>query len=603
MKKELIYIEPKGDGNVPYLSEIIPEIPTNTILNKKLTGLGATFLEIKSKHNSIIIEPNVPVIKGKCKSSEHKVDNLFGVYKGVSEDDIIDYIENSVEKGLFLKVLTTPESFPRVHKALDSCDIEIRFECFLLYDEVHKSAKDVDFRRNITLPMDVFFECENKALVSATPIELTDPRFLEQDFQNLELAPSFNYDKQILLCITNNTLQSVKECLKGLKGNVFIFCNSTDMIYNLIMQLGLIEESSVFCSTESVSKLKNYKDIKFTSAYDMWDKTHMKRFNWLTSRFYNAVDIKLDTQPDVLLLSNSYYAEWTLMDPATDVVQAVGRFRNGVSSIEHIASINSNLQSRCREEVKGYIRGLETAHNMLVQYHDTATDTNMRTAWDEIVKSSPFNRFLDENHHKDFFLVDNYVDDEIVKSFYSSKEKLMSAYEKTGYFQVKVKEDYYTIGDYERLKRDNPKLLKKERRQNIVEQLEMLGPCETEMEMDYLNELRQSDSFIVEAYEIVGKVVIEKLNYNEKLIREAVIMKKYNEKVTGNEAIQLIKNSFKENKWYPDKYIKSEINRIFQVVGVKYPKAVTSYTIGDFFEFKQKNTKKEKGKLLGKARF
>ena len=121
--------------------------------------------------------------------------------------------------------------------------------------------------------------------------------------------------------------------------------------------------------------------------------------------------------------------------------------------------------------------------------------------------------------------------------------------------------------------------------------------------MDYLNELRQSDSFIVEAYEIVGKVVIEKLNYNEKLIKEAVIMKRYNEKVTGNEAIQLIKNSFRENKWYPDKYIKSEINRIFQIVGVKYPKAVTSYTIGDFFEFKQKNTKKEKGKFLGKARF
>ena len=35
-------------------------IPTNTILNKTLTGLGATHSEIHSKRNSIIIEPNVP---------------------------------------------------------------------------------------------------------------------------------------------------------------------------------------------------------------------------------------------------------------------------------------------------------------------------------------------------------------------------------------------------------------------------------------------------------------------------------------------------------------------------------------------------------------
>ena len=34
-------------------------IPTNTILNKTLTGLGATHSEIHSKRNSIIIEPNV----------------------------------------------------------------------------------------------------------------------------------------------------------------------------------------------------------------------------------------------------------------------------------------------------------------------------------------------------------------------------------------------------------------------------------------------------------------------------------------------------------------------------------------------------------------
>ena len=48
-----------------WLSEVMEEIPTNTILNKVMTGCGATTLEINAARHSIIIEPNVPVIIGK----------------------------------------------------------------------------------------------------------------------------------------------------------------------------------------------------------------------------------------------------------------------------------------------------------------------------------------------------------------------------------------------------------------------------------------------------------------------------------------------------------------------------------------------------------
>ena len=36
-------------------------IPSNVILDKTLTGLGATHTELHSNRNSIIIEPNVPL--------------------------------------------------------------------------------------------------------------------------------------------------------------------------------------------------------------------------------------------------------------------------------------------------------------------------------------------------------------------------------------------------------------------------------------------------------------------------------------------------------------------------------------------------------------
>ena len=59
-------------------------IPTNCIFNKVLPGLGATYSEIKSKRNSVIIEPNVPVIKGKT----DKNNKLLGIYEGVTDNKI-----------------------------------------------------------------------------------------------------------------------------------------------------------------------------------------------------------------------------------------------------------------------------------------------------------------------------------------------------------------------------------------------------------------------------------------------------------------------------------------------------------------------------------
>ena len=64
-----------------YLSDVLSLIPNNTILNKTLTGCGATTMEINApRNNSIIIEPNVPVIIGK--KQQHPF--LMPVYEGTT---------------------------------------------------------------------------------------------------------------------------------------------------------------------------------------------------------------------------------------------------------------------------------------------------------------------------------------------------------------------------------------------------------------------------------------------------------------------------------------------------------------------------------------
>lgn len=84
-------------------------------------------------------------------------------------------------------------------------------------------------------------------MVSATPIEINDPRFEEQGFQIIKIKPTFDYKRDINLWVTNNLLQSTKEVLAKIEDKTcFLFCNSTDTIYALMKQLNLLDKSAVF---------------------------------------------------------------------------------------------------------------------------------------------------------------------------------------------------------------------------------------------------------------------------------------------------------------------------------------------------------------------
>ena len=570
-------------GRVQYLTEVLPEIPTNTILYKKLTGLGATYGEITAKRDSIIIEPNVPVIIGKCNDPKHKDDNLFGVYEGVYTDNIVNYLEKSKKK--YYKILTTPESFQKVKDAFEELEMSVHCSCFLLFDECHKLVKDADYRSDITLPIDDFFKFDQKALVSATPIELNDPRFKEQNFKMIEIQPTFDYKKELWLHHTNNTLQALKTVLSKLDNEetaplpICVFINSTDIIYSLMKQLDLLEDSAVFCAPKSVDKLKKNR---FCNVYEEWNKDKMKRYNFFTSRFFNAVDMELEEQPHVIMLTDVYFAEHTMIDPYTDAIQIVGRFRNGVSSITYISNTKKGLPQRSKEEIKGYLICSKEIYRTMKNFYDCATDRASRDAYRAALESLPFNRMLDRNGRENWFAIDNYMDEELMKNYFHDENSLYKAYDNCDSFIVYHAGYYCPLGDSERLKRENKSQSIKDKRKEIVRQLEMLGDCVTEMELEYKRDLIAADSFIVEAYDTVGKEVIEKLKYSKKKITEAMIQKQYSEKATGTEVIRLIKNSFTVGQKYTRKYTKEEIKRIYALLNIYPPKAITSKTICDF---------------------
>lgn len=590
------------NGRWQHLDEVLPVIPSNVILNKTITGIGATYTEIKAMRNSIIVEPNRPVIKGKCAQAKHKDDNLKGVYQGVFQKDIVKYLEKTKKNGKYIKIMTTPESFQKVIDALEEMDIDLRYDCFLLFDECEKITKDCDYRNDITLPMDLFFECQNKAMVSATPItDLSDPRF--NSFKHIMIDPMDDYRIGQNLYTTNNVLQLTKEMMPEFLDSgkpIFIFVNSTDMIDALMKKLELTEQSAVFCSEKSVDKLKG---IGFKRAYEDWDADKMMKINWMTSRFYSALDIELDEQPNVLMITDVFIAQWTMFDPFTDSVQVIGRFRNGISTFTHISNTDYHIPYHNRQFFRDKCGSDKEIYDMMkTMYNDAKTD-EYRAAYYDVLQVLPYKKFLKEDGSVNYFKMDNYIDEEMTKVYYAEPISLYNAYIGSEHFNLYHKHFPYKMGDYERLKIEDKSVSLKEKRKRIVEQLEMIGVAETEADLQYVRDLHAADSFIVDAYKLLSKAEIEEKGYSVTKLREAMILKRYEGKISSRTVLELVNNSFHTGQRYSRKDIKNKLIEIFNSTKTRSPKSVTSLTIFEFFNASVSDKRNSKGFYLISRKF
>ena len=580
MNTTYINIE-KKNGKTQYLTEVLPEIPTNTILYKKLTGLGATYGELKADRDSIILEPNVPVIKGKCKDPKHAKDNLMGVYENVTVDSIVKYLQACKEK--HIKLLSTPESFSKIKAAFEEVDRDIYSTCYLLFDECHKIVKDVDYRENITLPFDDFFMFENKGLVSATPLDFTDPRFFKQKFQIMEVQPNFEYAQPLNLYHTNNVLQELKKRIGNIEKPIFLFINSTETIYSIMDKLDILEQSTVFCAYNSV---KNLKDKKFSQVYSDWDAAKMNKYNFLTSRFFNALDIELDFLPEVFIVTDVTMATQSIIDPFTDTIQIIGRFRNGIASASHITNTDYKFQVRSKAQLQFRINVFEETYKILKAYYDNATSDELRDAVKAILNNHPLTPLLNTDGTKNWFKIDNYMDENLVQGYYNSFDELVKNYKQCESFKLNYESQAYKLSDTERLKRENKSLSIKAKRREIVEQLEILKGDETSIAMEHKRELIRTDAFIVQAYDELGKAKIEELKYSQSPIREAMILKRYNDKRTGTEFIEMVKNRFKAEQSYELSQINKIRDEIYSLLNMPPIKKKPKDFLSDFFELR-----------------
>ena len=552
-----------------YLSDVMKEIPSDCILSKRLPGCGATTLELNTDRNSIIIVPNVPVILSKC--GKHQ--NLLGVYQGVKENKVIEYIASNAVS----KIMTTPESFCKVKSACEKLGIDIYADFFLLMDECHQLITDVDYRIDIVMPMNDFFLFKRKALVSATPIGFSDPRFEEDMFYTEDIEADYDYRQDITVTHTYNIAKAVEEYLKTHNGTVCFFVNSVVTIYSLMKHFYLLEESSVYCAPKSRRKLKN--EYAFLNAYSEWESETMKKYNFFTGRFFTAFDLDLDYKPDLVMITDPYTAEYTILDIDTDCIQICGRFRNGVNSATHIYKANPEIVKKDRAQIEWEISAHEFAYETINTLYNNADTRESRYAFSEALETLPFRNFQYPDFTKNWFAIDNEINSVLAKGRYQSRITIMEWYNSCHFFNPT-----FTFCDYneddDKLKIVRAARSVKDKRRKMVELLSNIEEPTSEYALDFKNEMRKIDPFIVDAYEALGKEKIEKLRYNQKKMKADMILAERK----GNKVVRLIKNKFSVGRDYLNETIVNEITRIFETLNIHPEKEIKPSIILDYFQ-------------------
>ena len=107
MEKETIH----ADKKYTYLNQFMTELPTNCLFDKGRTGCGGTTIAIENDRNTIIAMPYVNLIKNKESQypNEECDKELFGIYAGVTDKEIIDYVNSHEIKKIAVSFLSFSE--------------------------------------------------------------------------------------------------------------------------------------------------------------------------------------------------------------------------------------------------------------------------------------------------------------------------------------------------------------------------------------------------------------------------------------------------------------------------------------------------------------
>lgn len=321
--------EIKVPTTVDYLTNWVGfELPKG-ILNKGVTGCGATSVAIEDEHKIIICSPRINLILNK----HEQYAGTLAVYGKVTENEIRNYLEQTDKP----KILVTYDSLPKVARQIaDKSDWRVVVDeyQYILIDSSFKSDCENDF-------METLKEFDYVTYLSATPIADKYMRqidyfkgvpYTELKWENVERP-------NIQMIHAKRPIDSALEIVRNYKNGVYpsiggveskecvIFLNSVTNILNIIKQTGLMpdEVNIIVGSGDDNNDFIMKLGKGFERGRIPLENEPHKMFTFCTSTAFAGCDFYSKCASTFVISDNKRVH--TSIDIATELAQIVGRQR------------------------------------------------------------------------------------------------------------------------------------------------------------------------------------------------------------------------------------------------------------------------------------
>ena len=601
MNKQVINI-PSGIHFLNQLENF--ELP-NGVLNKELTGCGATTIALTDNYPSIICSPRNELIKNKAAQFP---DSLL-VTAGVYPEDIKKYLDEIV----IPKILVSYDSF---YKVLDV--IGDRQGWRIVVDEFHYILSDASFKSEVSLKLlNDIKQFPYVTYLSATPIldefliqldQFKDVPYYQMNWQDKEKIDlirvksnkPLNYIMNIVnqykagnypsVQLDNGENLESKECV--------IFLNSVTEIVNIIKHAGISsdEVNIIVANTDDNKILISKLGKEYVRGHIPLKGEVHKKFTFCTSTAYAGCDFYSESA-STFVVSNCRRLNTTI-DISTDLVQIAGRqrletnpFRKKLyfifntdiqdvqdDSFQHLVNEKIKITN---EEIDLYNNTSQSTKNMLIQknknmpyklkyeYSYTLYDENKnRFIFNKLAQlNEAYTYKLQKHNYKDGIVVKRQLQD---SGFNTSQTEHWQKYEEQIKQMIKRETFVEKMMEYCNLK-DNTDLASR----SLCMIKERISP---ELKYYYLQ---------------LGIDRIRALGYKEIDLKREILYIQAKVKIG-----LLLKDKLKDRTWIPVNEAKPMLQKIYDKLQIS--KSVTAQDLREWYYIEEKSIRIEgvKTKIL-----
>lgn len=536
------------------------------VIDKTKTRIGITYSAFHANQHSITVVPNVPIIDDAYNNYPEL--DLFRVYDAVDVSQIDEYLKR---KDLtYKRLVCTPESFGKIISAA----IELRNtkwlynEFFLYLDEVHCYATEA-YREDILTPFIWVEYFRNVSYGSATPFPTTDTVQLSMPHYKVRYDKKFGKITIVHHAHPRDVLIYMCKHPELFPGRVHVFLNTVTGCGEVITLADLNEETaSVYCRDEE----RNITNLGAAGVcfHSSPSKDNYRKFNFYSCRYNEGWALEDDETATIILVTDTRIPH-SVMGIEWKGAQAIGRLNYtnmqrihitntyGKKEMKDIYTVQQNTLFNSKKYIECYNNHLDEC-NRSNQEYDGRLDGLLKdfTDIDNDGKAKLNHRKHDQIVYKAYY-----------KEPYSNINTLKSTWQSMNY-DVEVKT--FDIETIER-KDKSQNEINRQVIQRFMEFNNNPNGYVYDMAALTIKGFKTKYPLLLEALAVLGIDELEKLNYDNKAMKTALIDK------NNSNAEAKVRLKLLELFEIGDRYTKREMKVMIQKVYNDYKLLKTDGTI------------------------